>query len=54
VKLIIFFCYDLGEAITGDVPAFNKTKRDEIVENKEVSQLICSLPQPYKIDLIVI
>jgi putative hydrolases of HD superfamily len=49
--ILMCICHDLGEAITGDIPAFNKTMCDEIVENKEVSQLLCSLPQPYKTDL---
>lgn len=49
--ILMCICHDLGEAITGDIPAFNKTECDEIVENNAVSQLLCSLPQPYKREL---
>lgn len=49
--ILMCICHDLGEAITGDIPAFNKTDYDEIVENNEVTQLLCSLPQTYKTEL---
>lgn len=53
INKVILMCifHDLGEAITGDIPAFNKSKCDEIVESDAVSQLLCSLPQPYKAEL---
>lgn len=53
INKVILMCiyHDLGEAITGDIPAFNKTEGDEIVEDNEVSQLLCSLPQPYNTEL---
>lgn len=49
--ILMCICHDLGEAITGDIPSFNKTKSDEIVENREVHQLIDDLPEPYKKEL---
>ncbi|WP_097027406.1 HD domain-containing protein [Clostridium peptidivorans] len=49
--ILMCICHDLGEAITGDIPSFNKTKSDEIVENREVHQLINDLPEPYKKEL---
>ena len=32
--------HDMGEAITGDIPAFEKTDKDRKVENKKVEQLM--------------
>ena len=47
VNLMCIF-HDLGEAITGDIPAFNKTKKDEEIEDKEITQLINTLPEGYR------
>lgn len=49
--ILMCICHDLGEAITGDIPSFNKTKSDEIIENREVHQLLNNLPEPYKKEL---
>ncbi len=49
--ILMCICHDLGEAITGDIPSFNKTESDEIVENKEVHQLLSNLPEPFKKEL---
>jgi len=49
--ILMCICHDLGEAITGDIPAFYKTEKDEIVENKEIIRLISNLPEPYKKEL---
>lgn len=49
--ILMCICHDLGEAITGDIPAFIKTENDEIVENREVCQLLNNLPEPYKNEL---
>ena len=38
--------HDMGEAITGDIPAFEKTDKDRKVENKKVEQLTDILPEP--------
>lgn len=44
-KLIkICLIHDLGEAITGDIPTFNKTKEDEITEREKINGLFESLP----------
>ena len=39
--------HDLGEAITGDVPSFEKTETNEMTEREAWDQLICMLPEPY-------
>ena len=39
--------HDLGEAITGDIPAFNKTENDRIEEEKAVLDLLSKLPENY-------
>ncbi len=45
-KLIkICLIHDLGEAITGDIPTFNKTKADEITEREKINGLFGSLPE---------
>ncbi|AAO35772.1 hydrolase (HAD superfamily) [Clostridium tetani E88] len=49
--ILMCICHDLGEAITGDIPAFYKTESDEIVESNAVYKLLDSLPQPYKKEL---
>lgn len=50
IQKVILMCifHDLGEAITGDIPAFLKTSKDESIENLEISRLIKSLPQYYQ------
>lgn len=52
--ILMCICHDLGEAITGDIPAFNKTKSDEFIEDREVKQLLGDLPEPYKKELIML
>lgn len=49
--ILMCLCHDLGEAITGDIPAFLKTESDESVENDAVSKLLDTIPQPYKEEL---
>jgi len=39
--------HDLGEAFTGDIPTFDKTKEDEIKEEKLLDVWVASLPQPF-------
>lgn len=36
--------HDLGEAVTGDIPIFQKTKRNEETEKEELDRLIKMLP----------
>ena len=37
--------HDLGEAVTGDIPTFEKTEKDEAVESKAVEELFWTLPE---------
>ena len=43
--------HDIGEAFTGDIPAFRKTDRDETRETDTVGQWIGTLPAPYRQEL---
>lgn len=56
INKVILMCifHDLGEAITGDIPAFNKTESHEAIENREVNQLLGNLPEPYKKELTML
>ena len=40
--------HDLGEAITGDIPSFEKTDSDEAAENSAVSGFVNQLPEYWK------
>lgn len=50
LKKLMKMCliHDLGEAVTGDIPAFVKTEKDETVESKAVSGLFDTLPERQK------
>lgn len=39
--------HDLGEAFTGDIPAFDKTADQEKTEETRLSAWVSTLPQPY-------
>ncbi|MBQ5361818.1 MAG: HD domain-containing protein [Clostridia bacterium] len=39
--------HDLGEAITGDVPSFEKTETNEMTEKEAWDTLLAMLPEPY-------
>ena len=39
--------HDLGEAFTGDIPTFEKTKNDEIKEESLLDEWVKSLPKHY-------
>ena len=39
--------HDLGEAITGDVPSFEKTETNEMTEKEAWDNLLAMLPEPY-------
>ncbi|MBR6781397.1 MAG: HD domain-containing protein, partial [Clostridia bacterium] len=47
IQKVITMCllHDLGEAVTGDVPAFLKSDSDEVKESKATEQIISVLPQ---------
>lgn len=40
--------HDLGEAFTGDIPSFDKTKADEEREKRELCSWVAALPEPVR------
>ena len=50
VMLMCMF-HDIGEAFTGDVPAFEKDERHEKEEERQVRKWIGELPEPYRDEL---
>jgi len=46
---VILMClfHDIGEAFTGDIPSFYKTKSHEEAENEAVARFLNRLPEPY-------
>ena len=46
IEKVLKMCviHDLGEAITGDIPAFDKTNEDEKAEDKAIEYLLKLLP----------
>lgn len=46
--------HDFGEAVTGDIPAFDKTTADEAAEAMAVSDMLSPLPQPLREELTVL
>lgn len=49
MKMCIF--HDFGEALTGDIPSFEKEDSDRIKENQAVNDILEILPSPYKEEL---
>lgn len=45
IRMCLF--HDMGEALTGDIPAFEKTEGDENIEKMAVAMLLRGLPEPY-------
>ena len=43
--------HDFGEAVTGDIPSFQKTKKHEQIEEHAVTNLIADLPEPQRGEL---
>lgn len=43
--------HDMGEAFTGDIPAFEKTPEHEAVEAQALQRWVDSLPEPYSEEL---
>ncbi len=43
--------HDFGEAITGDIPSFLKTKAHEATEDGAVQTLLSTLPEPHRGEL---
>lgn len=56
IQKIILMCmfHDLGEAITGDIPAFHKTSTDEDKEDQEINNLLETLPAFYQEKLLAL
>ena len=56
IDRVILMCltHDLGEAITGDIPTFEKTKADERIEGEAVRALFATLPAPSGTELCAI
>ena len=50
IEKVVKMCliHDFGEAITGDIPAFAKTKQDEVKEDLAVTNLLKYLPENIK------
>ena len=46
--------HDFGEAVTGDIPAFEKTKEDERTEEDAVDALLRELPEKQYLELRVL
>ena len=49
IKMCII--HDLGEAITGDIPSFLKTREDSSKEEKAILALLKKLPSPQREDM---
>ena len=49
INRVVRMCliHDLGEALTGDVPSFEKTEKNEQSEQQAWERLLCMLPEPY-------
>lgn len=43
--------HDLGEAFTGDIPVFDKTREDEEREEAMLNGWVASLPEPFSSDM---
>lgn len=50
IKMCIF--HDFGEALTGDIPSFEKQDSDRKKENQAVKEILEILPSPYKEELV--
>lgn len=50
INKVILMClfHDFGEAVTGDIPAFEKNEKDEKVEADAVAALLADLPEGYR------
>ena len=43
--------HDFGEAVTGDIPSFEKTSTDEAAETEAVAGMLAPLPEPLRGEL---
>ena len=46
--------HDLGEAFTGDIPCFEKTKAHEQEENEKLKRWVDALPEPYRSEMLTL
>ena len=53
INKVIRMCmiHDLGEAFTGDIPAFDKTDGHEEQEERMLQEWVCSLPEGYAAEM---
>lgn len=53
INKVILMCilHDIGEAFTGDIPAFEKNECHELTEKNEIDKWLDSLPEPYNNEL---
>ena len=53
MEKVLHMCliHDLGEAFTGDIPAFEKTAQDEAAEGRALEEWVRGLPEPYRGEL---
>ena len=49
IRMCMF--HDMGEAFTGDIPAFEKTQEHENKEEEVLSEWVTQLPEPFKSEL---
>ena len=52
--IAMLLIHDLGEAFTGDIPAFKKNEAHEQLEADLLAQWVCSLPEPYASEMIAL
>lgn len=49
IRMLII--HDIGEAFTGDIPAFYKTEADEDKEEMVLDKWVSTLPEPYRAEM---
>lgn len=56
IDKVIKMCliHDIGEAFTGDIPAFDKTSADEETERKLLFDWVDDLPAPYNTEMMAL
>lgn len=56
IDKVIKMCliHDIGEAFTGDIPAFEKTSSDEDIEMRLLFDWVEKLPAPYNAEMIAL
>lgn len=49
--MVMCLLHDFGEAVTGDIPAFEKTKKDEMIEEDAIGTLLKELPEKQRAEM---